>query len=71
MDLETARKIKGLSQAALDDAAGLSRGTVSDIERGKNRNPSWETVAKIAKVIGIDPLKIFPIDGSGKDGNAA
>lgn len=63
MNLELARKIKGFTQTDLDEAAGLTRGTVSDIERGKNKNPSWETVAKIAKAIGVSPEDLFPING--------
>jgi len=40
MDLEAVRDSLGLTQAELDRRAGLPRGSVGDIEAGRNQNPS-------------------------------
>ncbi len=71
MNLETARKAKGLTQTELDEKANLTRGTVSDIERGKNKKPAWETVCKIAAILERPPLEIFPVELPEKDSTAA
>ncbi len=68
MNLETIRKSKGLTQSQLDEAAGLTRGTTSDIERGKNANPSWETVRRLSDALETRPEELFP---AKEDGNAA
>lgn len=60
MNLEAIRKEKGLTQMGLDEAAGLTRGTTNDIERGKNKNPSYEIVRRIAAVLERAPEEIFP-----------
>jgi transcriptional regulator with XRE-family HTH domain len=61
MNLEQTRKAKGFTQTELDEKAGLTKGTVSDIERGKNRRPSWEVVKRIAETLGSTPEELFPI----------
>jgi transcriptional regulator with XRE-family HTH domain len=61
MNLRTARRLKDITQAQLADQSGVDQRTISDIERGANRNPSWETVARIAKALGVEPAEIFPI----------
>ena len=48
---------KGLTQEKLALDAGLNRAYIGYIERGE-RNPSTETLAKIAKVLKV-PLKDF------------
>ncbi len=62
------RKHSGLSQAALEEKAGLGHNTVSRIERGES-SPTASTVNKIAKalrisyeqlIIGIPPNKKNP-----------
>jgi DNA-binding XRE family transcriptional regulator len=65
MNLESIRKQRLLSQTQLDDAAGLRRGTVHDIEHGRSGNPSWETVSKLSKALGVTPEELFPIEGNG------
>ena len=62
MRLAEARQQKGLNQSQLDELAELPRGTVHDIEKGRNGNPSWETVCKLAKALGADPNWLFPIE---------
>jgi len=66
MNLRTARRLKDITQAQLADLAGVDQTTISDIERGKNRNPSWETVQRISRALGVEPQEIFPISADGR-----
>lgn len=65
--LNEARRLTSLSQSQLDDLAEVSRGTVADIERGKNKNPSHETVTKITRALqqrglaGLAVEELFPV----------
>lgn len=66
MDMATARKALKWSARELDKRAGLPRGTVQDIESGRNANPSWSIVAAItaafnaAGLAGITAHDLFP-----------
>jgi len=60
--LKACRDLSGISQADLAAAVGVDKTTISDLERGKNKNPSWETVSKIAAALGVDPHELFPVD---------
>jgi transcriptional regulator with XRE-family HTH domain len=77
MTLSEARRLTGLTQAQLDDAAGLTRGTVTDIERGKNANPSHVTVTKILRALhhrglsGLTAEDLFPVPGEREQPKAA
>ncbi len=62
MRLVEARKRMGLNQSQLDDLAGLRRGTTHDIESGRSRFPRWDTVCKLARVLGVDPNWLFPVE---------
>lgn len=62
MSLKVIRHKKGLTQTELDDAAGITRGTTSDIERGKNAHPSWEIVSRISEALNVKPEKLFPVN---------
>jgi transcriptional regulator with XRE-family HTH domain len=61
MNLKTARKIKGMTQEQLASQSGVDQTTISAIECGKSRNPSWETVSRIANTLGVAPEEIFPV----------
>lgn len=61
MNLRTARRLADVTQAELAQKAGVDQTTISDIERGRNRNPSWQTVKRIATALGVDPEEIFPV----------
>lgn len=52
------REEKSISQEKLALDAGLNRAYIGYIERGE-RNPSIETVAKIAKVLGVPLHELF------------
>ena len=51
------RKELGFTQEELARQAGLHRTYVADVERG-NRNPSLETVALLARGLGLTPAKL-------------
>jgi len=54
----------GLSQTGLADAAGLSRQTISDIERGAT-NPSLDVIDRIVDALGITIDRLFVPHPSG------
>jgi transcriptional regulator with XRE-family HTH domain len=73
MTLSEARRLTGLTQKALADAAGITVYDVSDLERGKNQNPSHELVMHIVAALrrqglaGLTAEDLFPVsDGSSK-----
>ena len=59
----------GLSQDDLAQLAGLSRETISRIERGDT--PRWKTARTLAAALGVRPEQLFPLndeDPAGKPG---
>lgn len=58
MDLRTAREALGWSQLKLDRKAGLTKGTTSDLECGRIRNPSFSVVVAV-----IDALRAAGLEG--------
>jgi DNA-binding XRE family transcriptional regulator len=68
MDLKTAREALGWSQADMDRKAKVARGTVQDIESGKNANPTLKVAFKLfgtLRAAGLEGLtieEVFPSD---------
>ncbi|HZR25493.1 MAG TPA: helix-turn-helix transcriptional regulator [Vicinamibacterales bacterium] len=62
MDLRSARQEKKLTQEELAEKSGLPQTTISDIERGAIKKPSWDAVARLCRALGMDPSDVFPID---------
>lgn len=60
MNLRTARRLKDITQVELAKAAGVHQTTISDIERGRNRNPSLDLTRRIADALGVTVDEIFP-----------
>lgn len=56
--LRKAREQAGLTIAELATAAGVDRGNLSRIERGRT-NASLESAERLAKVLGISELEIL------------
>ena len=56
--LEELRKTKGLSQEELADALGVSRQTVSSLEKGRY-NPSILLAFRIARLFGLRIEDVF------------
>ena len=52
-NIKKRRKEKGLSQDKLSRLADVSHATIIKIESGSNKNPTIETLAKIAKALGV------------------
>ena len=58
------RSLLGISQGELAERSGLHRTYVSDLERGA-RNPSIESIEKLARALGVSVAKLFEIaDGT-------
>jgi putative transcriptional regulator len=57
--LEIARRARGLSQVDLARLAGVSRETVSLIERGEL--PRMSTALSIARALGVEFGAVFPV----------
>ena len=57
------RKKAGYNQAELGGLVGVSRQTISLIERG-DYNPSVTVALKIAQVLGVDINEIFRLEES-------
>lgn len=58
------RSARGLTLTALADAAGLSAGLISQVERGL-ADPSLETLRRIAKVLEIPLFSLFRQEETG------
>jgi CheY-like chemotaxis protein len=63
--VKTRRSAMGISQEELADRAGLHRTYVSDIERGA-RNPSLESIEKLAAALGVSIPSLFARGAEGK-----
>lgn len=57
VNLRAARMERGLTQAALAQMAGVSKETVSRLERGEGGNS--KTLEQLAQVLDISPLALF------------
>ena len=60
--LRTARLARGLSQAQLARAAGLSSQAVNQIERGVHPAPRFTTIAALARVLDVTPSWLVSTD---------
>lgn len=65
--IQEKRKERGLTQAALGRAAGVSQATVCQIERGK-RMPTVQTARRLAAVLGIPWTELFDDQGEQSAG---
>lgn len=59
-NLREIRKAKGMSQEQLAEAADVSQGTISKIERGE-MNVTYDVIIKIATALGVPPVQLFPL----------
>lgn len=65
--LRRLRKARGLSLRSLSDAADLSIGFVSQIERGLS-TPSVRTLSRLADALGVGVGEMFPAEDGPLDG---
>lgn len=59
MDVKIQRVINGLTQKQLAKKVGVSHVTIGKIENGYIDNVKLGTLKKIAKVLNIEPEKLF------------
>ncbi|OHA64340.1 MAG: hypothetical protein A2843_02580 [Candidatus Wildermuthbacteria bacterium RIFCSPHIGHO2_01_FULL_48_27b] len=52
-NMERLRKQKGLSQEKLARLADVANNTIIKMESGENKNPTLETLRKVAKAFGV------------------
>jgi len=64
--IRSKRSVLGISQGELAERAGLHRTYVSDLERGA-RNPSIESIEKLARALHLSVAKLFEAAGNGKE----
>ncbi len=67
-NIKEIRLAKGMSISALANKAGISKGYVSDIEKGVKDNPSIEILDRIASALEINVSELFD-DSSDKNDN--
>jgi transcriptional regulator with XRE-family HTH domain len=63
--LRRARHAAGLTQVELANQAGCTQQTVSYLETGKIRTPSWRVVQSLAAALNVDPREVFPTEEHG------
>ena len=56
--LRTVRSAKGVSHKDLAEAVGLRPSYVSMLEAGTRKNPSRETMEKLARALGVDVMAL-------------
>ena len=59
-NLQTLRQAAGLTRPQLAEKTGLSNPTIWGLETGGLRNPSKETMERIATALGCTPADIWP-----------
>ena len=57
--LRTARRLAKLTQPELAERSGVSQTTISALERGVNKKPTWDSVIRLSKALGVEPHEIF------------
>lgn len=73
MTLQEARESVGWNRAELARQAGMKDGDIYDLEAGRVRRPSWDSVYRITEAFrragmkGLTPEQIFPLQGSIPD----
>lgn len=55
MNFRQLRESRGLTQGEIELLTGVKSATVSQIELGKVRNPTYRTIAKLAGVLNVTP----------------
>lgn len=55
-----ARKRLGLTQQDLASRCGVSQNAISDLETGRNTNPTWQVLSAVARVLESTPEQLLP-----------
>ena len=62
MKLRKVRTEKNMTQEQLEAASGIDQRTISKIELGLIKNPSWSIVAQLARALEVNPEELFPVE---------
>jgi len=63
--LKNVREGRGMTQRQLSIASGITQLTISMIENGRTRNPSFRTIERLAQALSVSPEMIFTTQGIG------
>ena len=58
--IKSLRESKGLSQGDIEKRTGIKREYISKIETGDLENPTYKTLQKLAKGIGVSVIELIP-----------
>lgn len=58
MTVREARRHRGLTQDELAAASGVDQTTISDLETGRNTNPSYNTIQSLARALKFQPSRL-------------
>lgn len=61
MELKKYRRIAGLTQEELARRSGVDIAIISRLERGLRRQPSYETVVRLARALNLEPEELIPV----------
>lgn len=59
MRLKIVRESRQMTQVELAEASGVTQPTISELERGGIKRPSYETVIKLSTALGVDASELF------------
>jgi len=62
MELQKFRRIAGISQEELARRSGVDLAVISRLERGLKREPSYQTVVRLARALNLEPEELLPVD---------
>ena len=63
MTLKELRISRNLTKPQLSRFAGVTQGTIAQLESGKIIHPSWEAVYRLSYALCTIPELLFPIEG--------
>jgi DNA-binding phage protein len=69
IELRRARQARGLSLSTISRRSGIDLASLSRLERGKNPNPTFETLSRYAAALGLRIELSLVKDGLGKAGS--
>jgi transcriptional regulator with XRE-family HTH domain len=59
--LRSAREAKGWTRMRLYTESGVHPNTIADIEMGRNQEPSFVKVVRLARALDMDPMALCPV----------
>lgn len=61
LNIRKYRKLKNLSQEQLAKLTGLDQTYISKLENGASKNPTFETIGKIAKALNVTVSELLNV----------